>query len=101
MKIIIVEIIGAHCTEYDQGDRIFSMIKDGLKSGDSVDVDMQGVQLATSSFFNAALGPLYGIYPVDILKTRVKISHLTKEMRHVISRSLEATKKFYIEQKSA
>ncbi|HEY5594808.1 MAG TPA: STAS-like domain-containing protein, partial [Nitrospiria bacterium] len=93
--------IGAHCTEYEQGDRIFSSIKETLDAGAFVDVDMQGVQLATSSFFNAALGPLYGAYPVDVLRDRVKFSHLTKEMRHVVSRSLEATKKFYQEQKSA
>lgn len=101
MKIKVVDIIGAHCTEYEQGDRIFSIIKETLDTDDFVDVDMQGVQLAASSFFNAALGPLYGAYPVDVLRDRVKFSHLTKEMRHVVSRSLEATKKFYQEQKLA
>lgn len=101
MKINVAEIIGTHCTEYEQGDRIFSLMKRGLDAAELVDVDMQGVQLATSGFFNAALGPLYGIYPVDALRAQVKFSHLSKEMRQVIARSLEATKKFYEEQKPA
>ena len=101
MKIKIVDVIGAHCTEYEQGDRVFSVIKERLNWGYLVDVDMEGVQLATSSFFNAALGPLYGAYPVDVLRDKVQFSHLTKEMRHVISRSLAAIKGFYEEKKSA
>lgn len=101
MKINVAEIIGTHCTEYEQGDRVFSILKTGLDAGDLVDVDMQGVQLATSAFFNAALGPLHGMYTIDVLNTRVKFSHLSKEMRQVIARSLEATKKFYEEQKPA
>ena len=89
-----------HCTEYEQGDRVFPIIKESLDAGDSVEIDMEGVQLAISSFFNAILGHLYEIYLVDV-RDRVRFSHLTKEMRYVMSRSQEAVKRFYEEKKSA
>ncbi len=101
MIIKVKDLIGDYCTEYPQGDQIFAQIKKALESSDSVDLDMEGVQLATSAFFNAALGPLYGSFPKEFLRSKMKFSHLTKEMNIVINRSLEAAKHFYEEQKSA
>lgn len=101
MKIIVKDAIGSFCTEYEQGERLLDLTRQGLEDNGEVDVDFEGVQLATSAFFNASFGVLYGDYPLDVLKAKIKVSHLSKEMRQVMSRSLEAAKKFYEERRPA
>lgn len=95
MKIQVEKIIGLHCTEYEQGDRIFAEIRKALDAGEIAEVDMQGVQLATSAFFNAAVGPLYSLYPRPLLQAKMKLLHLSPEMQQVLIRSLDAARKFY------
>lgn len=79
MKIQVEKIIGPHCTEYEQGDRILAEIRKALDAGEIAEVDMQGVQLATSAFFNAAVGPLYSLYPRNVLQAKMSLLHLSQK----------------------
>lgn len=93
LKLSALDSIGPHGTTYTQGEVLFNKLLEALKTGDTVELDMRGMETTSSSFFNAAIGELYThIAPKD-LANRLHITNLTPSSRFVLIRSIRAAKR--------
>ncbi len=89
----VLDMVGAYCATYKEGGPVFRAIDKAFSRDDSVVLDLKGVLLTSSAFFNESIGQLYRDYDSAFLKDHLKIVNLTPRDSFVLARSLEAAKK--------
>jgi hypothetical protein len=59
---------GGICVAAEDGNRVHDAIKTEIERGSRVTLSFSGVTRMTTAFLNAAVGQLYGEFPVDRLR---------------------------------
>jgi hypothetical protein len=90
IDVKVIEITGPYCGTYVEGEKVFNHVAQLLAKGDAVALDFTGVALASSSFFNAIVGPSKAQFG-DRLTSRLTFVNLKPQYRFVLSRTLKAT----------
>lgn len=95
MKLGIKEAIGPRCIIEQDGQKVYDVIHDHLKNGETVTLDFDGVSQFASPFFNFAIGQLLkDIQEVD-LRRLLQIQHLNETGRMVFERVIENAAKYH------
>ncbi|MDP8233556.1 MAG: STAS-like domain-containing protein [Candidatus Saelkia tenebricola] len=85
----VVELCGPHCVDMEDGDALFIKICEVLNKKGNIVLNFSDVETITSSFFNAAIGRLFGKYKAEEVESVVSWSNLddgdTELIRLVIS----------------
>jgi hypothetical protein len=71
VNILIADVCGPICVDPEDGERLCEAAAVALRGGASVCLDFSGVSTLTSSFLNAAIGSLYGLFPAEDLAQRL------------------------------
>ncbi|GMA59761.1 STAS-like domain-containing protein [Alicyclobacillus fastidiosus] len=94
----IREFIGENCITREDGDRVYNMVFEQLKSGSAVDLDFSGVNVFASPFFNAAIGKLRKEFSKHDIENRVHVHNLSAVGRDIFALVLENSDKYYSDQ---
>jgi hypothetical protein len=89
-NVKVFDITGPYCGTYVEGQKVFNRVAPLLDSGDTVALDFTGVDLASSSFFNAIVGPSKAKFG-DRVISRLDFVNLKPQYRFVLTRTLKAT----------
>jgi hypothetical protein len=79
-----------HCYTSNDGAVIGGMILQALDAGEDVTVSFEGVDSVPSSFVNSAFLDLLDHYDYETLKQRLKITHSTRQINHMIKSRFES-----------
>jgi len=92
MVIRILDVTAGADTQ-EQGIALYGILADLLKTTDVVSVSFDGVDIATSSFVNAAFVPLLTNMSFSEVKRRIRIVRASRQTIDLIKRRLtrEAT----------
>lgn len=71
-------------SSYDDGQVIYQLIADGLRSNETVEVSFDGFNAVPSAFINAAFVQLLEVTPIEKLREKLKISDSTKFINELI-----------------
>jgi hypothetical protein len=56
MRVKVHDLVGPHATTSERGDLVYEVIEPVIRSGESVELNFEGVEQVTSPFLNAAVG---------------------------------------------
>ena len=79
----------------DEAQPVYEKIAETIKNGDSVELDFEGVQLATTAFLNVAIGKLYEDYTSEDLKQSLTLMNVDDDMALRIKKVTDNAKLFY------
>ncbi len=75
-----------HASSYEDGQKIFDLLVNEIKSDISVELSFQGIHAVPSAFINAALVQLIEVVPKEQIFRNLKITNSTKFINELIKR---------------
>jgi len=91
-KVLIKNIVGPYCGTYDDGAKVYRFIYSLLKEGKQLDLDFTGIEVTSSSFFNAAIGNLLQEFGDKDSRLPITFSNLKPRDQFILERTLDAAK---------
>lgn len=85
MVLMVNDYISGAYTN-DQGDVIYKLIADNIRSGKHVTVSFKGITSVSSSFLNSAFIPLFSHVSVDHVKKHLSVIDSNKFINEMIIR---------------
>ena len=79
----------------DEGEPIYSAIKQAFIEGSSVCLDFEGIEMMTTAFLNVVIGNLYKDYTSEQLKDLLSFSSLSTASALRIKKVTDNAKLFY------
>ncbi len=79
----------------EDGQQIYDQIHPELESGNTVELDFEGVTIFASPFLNVSFGRLLKDFKPDDLNRLVKITNLNPVGWSVLKRVIENSKEYY------
>ncbi|MHC9538576.1 MAG: STAS-like domain-containing protein [Vulcanimicrobiota bacterium] len=96
LRIAVFELVGADAAvTSEDGEILFERISKAFKSEKTVILDFNNIQLVTSTFLNAAIGQLYGIYEDSFIKHHLKQENMLPEDKHLLKKVIERAKDYF------
>lgn len=100
-QIIIKDLLKSpYAVSTDEGEKIFDKINAHFKDKEIVKVDFDGIDLIVSTFLNAAIGQLYGTYPVDFIQTNLSVVNMSNEDLDMLKKVTDRAKQYFKDKKS-
>lgn len=75
-----------HASSYEDGQKIFDLLVNEIKSDIIVELSFQGIHAVPSAFINAALVQLIEVVPKEQIFRNLKITNSTKFINELIKR---------------
>ena len=95
MKLSIKDKIGPRCIIKEDGQKIYDVIIEPLRQGETVTLDFSGATQFASPFFNFAIGQLLKDIKEDDLRRLLQIENLNETGRLVVERVIENAAKYH------
>jgi hypothetical protein len=95
MRYIVHEITGQYAISFDDGQQLFDLIHPQLQTGQTVELDFEGVTVFASAFFNVAIGQLLQDISSETLNDKLLIDNLSPHGETVLAQVIENAKPYY------
>ena len=86
-----------HCFTQASGEKVLERIEALLRSGHYVEVSFRNVETVTASFFNAAVGALYGKFDAALVENLVTCTYLSPGEASLLHRVIINAKRYFHE----
>jgi len=100
-RLIVKDIVGSpYCGTYEDGVKLYRVLYSLLNSSpqvESVELDFEGIELTSSSFFNAAIGNLLREFGDHSLQLPISYLNLTSRDRFIRDLTLEVARQVVAE----
>lgn len=100
-RLIVKDIVGSpYCGTYEDGVKLYRVLYsllNGSPPAESVELDFEGIKLASSSFFNAAIGNLLQEFGDHSSQLPISYLNITPRDRFIRDRTLEAARQIVAE----
>lgn len=97
-RLTVKDIVGSpYCGTYEDGVKLYRVLYSLLKDSRPVELDFEGIRLASSSFFNAAIGNLLQEFGDHSSQLPISYLNLTPRDRFIRDRTLEAARQIVAE----
>lgn len=94
--LLLLDIIKAdEAISFADGNKLFRIIKDAIKSKQNITVDFSEVTFVTVPFLNAAFGQLFKYFKEDEINNHLKIINLKDDTKLLLEEVIERYKEFY------
>jgi hypothetical protein len=95
MRLSVKDKIGPRGIIKEDGQKIYDLINDPIKKGETVTLDFDGVNQFASPFFNFAIGQLLKDIQMGELRPRLQFENLNETGRLVVGRVIENAAKYH------
>lgn len=99
MKVVTINIFhelnSPFAVSTEEGEKIFSLISEQLNHNKKVDLDFKNVQLIVSTFLNAAIGQLYGVYSTEIIQQNIGIINMAEDDLNILKKVTDTAKLYF------
>ena len=89
-KLIVKDIVGPYGGTYEDGVKLYREIDSLLKDSQRVELDFEGIELASSSFFNGTIGKLFQEFAGGTAQLPVSFLNLTSRDEFVLDHTRKA-----------
>ena len=97
-RLIVEDVVGsAYCGTYEDGVKLYRVLYSLLKDSRPVELDFEGIELTSSSFFNAAIGNLLREFGDHSLQLPISYLNVTPRDRFIRDRTLEVARQVVAE----
>ncbi len=79
----------------EDGEKVFEKINPILKQQEGVALDFTHIELVVSTFLNASVGQLYGIYNNDFIEAHFSVINMSPEDRVILAKVINTAKAFF------
>lgn len=94
-RIVIAEVAGENCISMQAGQILFNMIEPILSTGETAELDFEGVNVCASPFLNAGVGRLLQVMSRSDLEARIEFVNVKTAIMDVIERVLSNSETYY------
>lgn len=95
-NVNVHDVVGSEfCISSEDGEKVYTIVEDALKSNVKVSLSFVGVEDITSAFLNVAIGQLYGKFDEDHVRTYLSISDLARQDVSLLRRVVERAKEYF------
>lgn len=99
VKINVVEVVGdGICVTDGDGKKVYDVIFCAVSNGNEVIISFDGVTDLTSAFLNNAIGRLYGKFEKDYIKSKLRVSDMSKSDMVLLKIVVDRAKSFFEDQ---
>ena len=96
ITISIINTVGSSfCTETEDGQKVYELIKKALEEKKKVNISFLNVEMLTTAFLNTAIGQLYNNFAEEIIKNSLSVDNLTPSGAVSLKRVIETAKLYY------
>lgn len=87
IKLSLVQLVGPYCGTHTEGEMLYHVIAPYLGCKEKVVLDFEGVQLASSSFFNELFRHVIDRFGESVLNSQITYASLKPRHQFVLDRS--------------
>lgn len=99
-EIIVAEILNStYAVSTEDGEKIYTLVNKKLSENSSIAIDFKDVDIIVSTFLNAAIGQLYGIYPTEFIQKHLTITNMSNEDLEVLKKVTDRAKTYFADMK--
>jgi len=91
----VYETTGKFATDIDSGQKLYDLIYDNLRQGESVELDFTNVGVFASAFFNYAIGQLLQKISADEFKRLLTFKELSVTGNNLLKRVIDNAEQYY------
>ena len=92
MKLVVKDVVGPYCGTYEDGAKLYRVLYGLLKDSQQVELDFEGIELTSSSFFNGAIVNLLQEFTGKDGQLPISFCNLTLRDKFILDRTLKAAK---------
>jgi hypothetical protein len=94
--INISEVVQSNfATSTEQGEKVFTILRDDLNRDVHVELDFSGTTYMITAFLNAAIGQLYGVFPIDYIKSHLSVKNASDSDLYEIKEVTTTAKEYF------
>lgn len=95
LKIEMVDLIGKSALSMGVGGILHDKILPHLRNGTSLELDFNGIQFYSSSFFNASIGLLLKEFSIEDIQRLIKLKNMSDNGRSILNYVVHHAIHFY------
>lgn len=77
------------------GEKLFEAIDQNFKAQKSVIVDFEKIELIVSTFLNASIGQLYGVYTTEYIQQHLSVKNMTNDDLDILKKVTDRAKEYF------
>lgn len=89
-RLTVTQVCGQSRVTRDDGARLRAAIVAAWSDAEPLEIDFEGVSIASVSFFDEAFARLALEHPLDVLRRRLKLTGLTPQDRKLLNTLLQS-----------
>ena len=83
----------------EDGEKIFKLMNEHLKQEKKVIIDFSAIELIVSTFLNASIGQLYGLYSTKFIQEYLSIVNMSNEDLDILKKVTDLAKAYFKDKK--
>jgi hypothetical protein len=83
----------------EDGEKVFGKINPILQQQEGVALDFTHIELVVSTFLNASVGQLYGVYDDDFIEAHFSVTNMSPDDREILAKVIKTAKDFFSDKK--
>ena len=98
VKYEVLKIIGERAIGFDDGQKIYELLRESFDKDEPVELDFTGVPIVAPPFLNISIGSLYKDYSAEKIEQLLKIEGLTKLGKTTLGFVKEDASQYYTDE---
>ncbi|MEO6229770.1 MAG: STAS-like domain-containing protein [Ferruginibacter sp.] len=97
-KIVLSDVLKTpFAVSTEEGDEVFKLIDSFFQKQENVILDFDKIHLIVSTFFNASIGQLYGIYPTEFIQKHLSLINIAADDLAILKKVTDRAKEYFID----
>ena len=99
-KIEVLKVLGSpFAVSTEDGEKLFILIDESFRKKLPIVVDFEAIYLIVSTFLNASIGQLYGLYSTEFIQQHLSVENMTNEDLGVLKLVTDRAKEYFKDKK--
>lgn len=95
-NIKVRELLNSHfAVSTEDGEKLFELINKDFRKKKNVVVDFSNIELIVSTFLNASIGQLYGLYSTEFIQQYLSVQNMTNEDLAILKKVTDRAKEYF------
>ncbi|MGN6440198.1 MAG: STAS-like domain-containing protein [Agriterribacter sp.] len=95
-KVVVLDAINTpFAVSTESGELLFDIINNNFKSNLPIVLDFTGIELIVSTFLNASIGQLYGLYSTDKIQNLLSVLNMGNDDLTILKKVTDRAKEYF------
>lgn len=98
--IKVFDLLNSHfAVSTEDGERLFELINERFNKGEEAVLDFNNIELIVSTFLNASIGQLYGVFATEFIQNNLSVVNITNEDLRILKKVTDRAKEYFKDKK--